>query len=156
MYDDDVRIRPAKPEDAEELADIAWRSKSYWDYPPEMMELFRGQLTIKQDFIERNPTYLIEHEETEKIAGFYALQKKDGRWWIEHLWVVPDEIGTGLGSKLFLHACEITETMGAEELYITSDPNAEEFYVHMGAERLGERESPKVPERRLPILRIKL
>ena len=62
MYDDDVRIRPAKPEDAEELADIAWRSKSYWDYPPEMMELFRGQLTIKQDFIERNPTYLIEHE----------------------------------------------------------------------------------------------
>ena len=40
MYDDDVRIRPAKPEEAEDLTDIAWQSKAYWDYPPETMELW--------------------------------------------------------------------------------------------------------------------
>ena len=64
MYDDDVRIRLAKPAEAEELTDIAWRSKGYWDYPSEVMSRFRGLLTIKQDFIEANPTYLIEHDDT--------------------------------------------------------------------------------------------
>lgn len=156
MYDDDVRIRPAKPEEAEYLADIAWQSKSYWDYPPEMMRLFRGQLTIKQDFIEKNPAYLIENEETEEIYGFYVLEKKDRLWWLEHIWLLPEKIGTGMGGRLFLHACEIAETMGASELHIISDPNTEAFYLHMGAEKTGEREMPEMPGRKIPLLRIKL
>ena len=76
MYDDDVRIRPARPEEAEELTDIAWRSKSYWDYPVDVMNIFREMLNIEQDFIENNPSYLIEHEETDEKVGFYALEKK--------------------------------------------------------------------------------
>ena len=156
MYDDDVRIRPARPEEAEELTDIAWRSKSYWDYPVDVMNIFREMLNIEQDFIENNPSYLIEHEETDEKVGFYALEKKDGKLWLEHLWVLPDEIGTGLGGKLFLHACEIAETMGAEELYIVSDPNAEEFYRHMGAEKIGEEQTEGMPERLLPVMRMKL
>ena len=152
MYDDDVRIRLAKPAEAEELTDIAWRSKGYWDYPSEVMSRFRGLLTIKQDFVEANPTYLIEHDDTGEKLGFYALEKKNGGWWLRHMWVLPEEIGTGLGGKLFLHACEIAETMGAEELNILS----EEFYIHMGAERAGETECKEIPGWTQPVLRIKL
>ena len=72
------------------------------------------------------------------------------------MWVLPEEIGTGLGGKLFLHACEIAETMGAEELNILSDPNSEEFYIHMGAERAGEAECKEIPGWTQPVLRIKL
>ena len=156
MYDDDVRIRLAKPEEAEELTDIAWRSKSYWDYPVDVMNIFRDMLNIEQDFIENNPSYLIEHEETDEKVGFYALEEKEGKLWLEHLWVLPEEIGTGLGGKLFLHACEMAETMGADELYILSDPNAEGFYRHMGAERIGEERTEGMPERLLPVMRIRL
>ncbi|MDO5114959.1 MAG: GNAT family N-acetyltransferase [Synergistaceae bacterium] len=156
MYDDDVRIRSAQPEEAEELTDIAWSSKAYWDYPVDVMNRFRGLLTIEQDFIEDNPTYLIEHEDTGEKVGFYALEKRDGRLWLRHLWILPDEIGSGLGGKLFLHACEIAETMGADELYIISDPNAEEFYLHMGAERIGEEPAEGMSERMQPVLRMKL
>lgn len=156
MYDDDVRIRLAKPAEAEELTDIAWRSKGYWDYPSDVMNKFRGLLTIKQDFVEANPTYLIEHDDTGEKLGFYALEKKNGGWWLRHMWVLPEEIGTGLGGKLFLHACEIAETMGAEELNILSDPNSEEFYIHMGAERAGEAECKEIPGWTQPVLRIKL
>ena len=154
MYDDDVRIRPAKPEEAEELSDIAWKSKSYWDYPVEVMNKFRKLLTLDQDFIENNPSYLIEHEESGDIAGFYALEEKDGKMWLEHLWVLPDEIGTGLGGSLFCHACETAETMGHDEIYIISDPNAEEFYHHMGAEKIGEKSAEEMPERILPVLKV--
>ncbi|MEG1603062.1 MAG: GNAT family N-acetyltransferase [Cloacibacillus sp.] len=156
MYDDDVRIRPAKPEEAEELSDIAWKSKAYWDYPVEVMNKFRDLLTVDQDFIEHNPSYLIEHEESDEKVGFYALEEKDGKVWLEHLWVLPDEIGTGLGGTLLCHACEMAETMGYEEMYIISDPNAEEFYRHMGAEKIGEEATDGMPERILPVLRIKI
>lgn len=138
MLDDDVRIRPAGPGEAEDLTDVAWRSKSYWDYPPEIMKEFCDSLDITAEFIENNPTYIIENEETGELIGFYCLEPKDGGWWLKHLWVVPEHIGTGMGGELFLHACEMAETSGADCLYIISDPNSEEFYLHMGAEKIGE------------------
>ena len=157
MYDDDIHLRQANPEDAEILTDVAWRSKSYWDYPADVMAMFRTMLNITQEFIENNPTYVIENEETEEITAFCALEKKDGKWHLEHLWVLPEYIGTGLGGKLFLHACEIAETvLGADELYILSDPYAQDFYEYMGAEKIGEYETPWIVGRRIPVMRIKL
>ncbi len=158
MLDDDVRIRPAEPQEAELLSDIAWLSKEYWDYPVEMMVHFRDFLTITDDFIDKNPTYLAENEETGEIIGFYSIELlEDSKWWIRHLWVVPERIGTGVGGELFLHACETAETVGANELNIITDPNVEEFYLHMGAEKVGE-EAQKIGDviRMLPILKIRL
>lgn len=158
MLDDEVRIRPAEPEEAELLSDIAWRSKEYWDYPVDMMAHFREFLTIKDDFVENNPTYLAENEETGEILGFYSIElQNDSKWWIRHLWVVPEHIGTGVGGELFLHACEMAETVGAKELNILTDPNVEEFYIHMGAEKVGVKiQQAGDVERKLPILLIRL
>lgn len=158
MLDDDVRIRPALPEEAENLSDIAWRSKEYREYPAEMMNEFREFLTITEIFLENNPSYVAENEETGEILGFYCLELLEGnKWWLRHLWVAPEHIGTGIGGELFLHACEIAETVGSDELYILADPNGVEFYSHMGAEKAGE-EIFKVGniERILPVLHIKL
>lgn len=158
MLDDEVRIRSAEPEESELLSDIAWCSKEYWGYPVEMMDLFRDFLTIKDNFIENNPTYLAENEETGDMLGFYSIERHDEqKWWIRHLWVVPEYIGTGLGGELFLHACEMAETVGADELNIITDPNAEAFYLHMGAEKVGEKlQIAGNVERKLPILLIRL
>ena len=146
MLDEEVRIRPAEPEEAELLSDVAWRSKEYWEYPVDMMSHFRDFLTITDDFIEKNPTYLAENEETGEIIGFYSIELLgDSKWWIKHLWVVLEHIGTGVGGALFLHACQTAETVGAEELNIIADPNVEEFYLHMGAEKVGE-EIPKTDD----------
>ena len=158
MLDDDVRIRPAEPEEAELLSDVAWRSKEYWEYPVDMMSHFRDFLTITDDFIEKNPTYLAENEETGEIIGFYSIELLDDfKWWIRHLWVVPERIGTGVGGELFLHACEIAETVGADELNIIADPNVDEFYLHMGAEKVGEKtQKTGGADRKLPVLLIRL
>ncbi|MCE5183987.1 MAG: hypothetical protein AGIKBDMD_00227 [Synergistaceae bacterium] len=158
MLDEEVRIRPAEPEEAELLSDVAWRSKEYWEYPVEKMSHFRDFLTITDDFIEKNPTYLAENEETGEIIGFYSIELLDDfKWWIRHLWVVPERIGTGVGGELFLHACEIAETVGADELNIIADPNVEEFYLHMGAEKIGEKtQKTGGVDRKLPVLLIRL
>lgn len=158
MLEGDARIRPANPEDAEALTELAWRSKSYWDYPPELMNEFSVSLTVTAEFLEQNPTYLIENEDFGEILGFYALEPDDGgRWWLRRHWVLPEYIGAGIGQLLFLHACELAETVGAEKLHILSDPNAESFYLHMGAERVGEERALfGAVELVLPVLEIKV
>jgi predicted N-acetyltransferase YhbS len=46
-------------------------------------------------------------------------------------------MGRGIGRALFLHAVNKARELGARTLYIESDPNAEGFYLRMGANRVG-------------------
>lgn len=158
MLEDNVRIRSAHPEEAETLSELAWLSQSYWDYSPEQMGDFSASLTVTQEFLEQNPTYLIENEDFGEVIGFYSLeQSADEQWWLRRLWVVPSHIGTGMGQLLFLHACELAETMGAEKLCILSNSNAEAFYLRMGAERIGEEKVRYgAADFLLPVLEIKV
>ena len=71
-----------------------------------------------------------------KIIGFYLLAAEGSR--LEHLWIVPDRIGTGVGRKLFNHAVRQAAALGASTMEIEADPHAEGFYKHMGAKRAGE------------------
>lgn len=138
MLDDNVRIRAAIPEEAEALSELAWRSKEYYGCTLEMMNCFRDFLTLTHDFLENNPSYVIEDVENGDILGFYSLERDEpGEVCMRHYWVVPERAGTETGQILFLHACEIAETVGAEKISIISDPNSEAFYLHMGAERVG-------------------
>jgi len=71
---------------------------------------------------------------------------------IEDLWLYPRLIGRGIGRRLFEHALLTARELGFESLLIESDPNAEGFYLAMGAMRVGERRSPS--GRTLPLLRV--
>ncbi len=71
-----------------------------------------------------------------EAVGFYALV--GGGLELEHLWVLPAWIGTGLGRTLFEHAMRRAAELGASLVRIESDPNAEGFYRRMGARRVGE------------------
>lgn len=158
MLDDDVRIRAAAPEEAEALSELAWRSEGYWGYSLDMMKEFRDFLTLTHAFIENNPSYVAEAGSSGEVIGFYSLeQKSGGEWWLRHLWVVPERIGTGVGQHLFLNACEVAETIGTKKLKILSDPHSEAFFLRMGAERSGtELCHCGDSERSLPVLEITL
>ncbi|MBP9627036.1 MAG: GNAT family N-acetyltransferase [Synergistaceae bacterium] len=159
MLEDDVYIREARPEEAESLCDLAYLSRNYWDYPEEWVSYWfeEESFPVTQEYIEKNPTYLIENEEEEEILGFYSLQKREDKWMLPHLWVIPEHIGDGYGGALFLHACETAEALGAEFLFIITDSNAEAFFCHMGAEKIEEKIHVVCgAEQIFPILRIRL
>jgi GNAT superfamily N-acetyltransferase len=97
--------------------------------------LWRELLTI-------TPAYIAEHEvfaavAGEEVVGFYALMDVGTYWSLDHLWVRPESIGRGAGRRLFAHAVERARALRPAPLRIESDPNAERFYVHMGARRIG-------------------
>jgi GNAT superfamily N-acetyltransferase len=129
-------IRRAVADDADALTAVAHAAKRHWGYPEAWMALWRRDLTLTVEFIERYPVHCAV--DADAIVGFYALLFAGADCELEHFWVVPARMGAGVGRALFEHAVERCRAIGAERLWINADPNAEGFYRRMGARRVGE------------------
>jgi N-acetylglutamate synthase-like GNAT family acetyltransferase len=148
-----VKIRRALTEDAPALTRIAHEAKQHWGYPEHWLKHWQDDLTISPDFIAGNNVYVAESETG--VLGFYALIIKQEKAELDHLWVTPQHIGTGVGKELFLHAMQHAARERVAEVEISSDPNAEGFYRKMGAHRIGETVSELDGQpRTLPLLSI--
>ena len=147
-------IRRSSPEDAETLTTIALDAKRHWGYPEHWIKHWESDLTISSDFIRDNHVYVAE--ENGEIRGFYALcVADDNKAELEHMWVTPAVIGTGVGKELFLDAMERAAKLDLSSVEISSDPNAAGFYRRMGARQIGETDSIVDGQlRKLPRLKI--
>lgn len=174
--DGHLRIRRARADEAGTLAplltDLCRRSKAHWGYARELLERWSDELRITPADIERDAVLVAESADptatppTVRVVGFarIAADPPDGATphdprtgadaWarLRDLWVGPQDIGGGAGRALFHAACEVARTLPADRLRIVADPNAEGFYIRMGARRVGEEASEVVDGRRLPIL----
>ena len=129
-------IRRATTDDVATLTNIAHDAKRHWGYPQHWIEHWRDELTISNDFVSENEVYVLASDD--EVRGFYALVVRNDKAELEHLWVTPKHIGTGVGKELFLHAMQRAGSRDVTEVQISSDPNAEGFYQKMGAHRIGE------------------
>lgn len=100
------------------------------------MTAWRENLTFTSAYVAENPTFVAEIG-GDPIACYALLLDAEG-WHLAHLWITPPYIGRGLGRVLVEHAATTARALGADALLIDSDPNAEAFYLRMGAERVGE------------------
>jgi GNAT superfamily N-acetyltransferase len=146
-------IRPASADEAAALTTIALDAKRHWGYPEHWIKHWESDLTITPDFIRENHVYVAE--ENREIQGFYALCVVGNKAELEHMWVTPARIGTGVGKELFLDAMERAAKMNVNAVEISSDPNAAGFYKRMGATEIGEVDSPVDGQaRKLPRLKV--
>ena len=145
----------AQPEHADSLTQIAITAKRHWNYPEAWIQFWIPQLTISADYISSNEVWMMTDQE--KPIAFYALSQNEDEWELGHLWVLPDHIGKGIGKQLFDHALERCKLLKIPALKIYADPNAQAFYVKMGAKKISEHHSDLFGEDRiLPIMEIKL
>jgi len=151
----EANIRRAQFTEARILSDIAYRSKSYWGYDPEYMELAKKDLRISEDSINNNWVFVIEAENI--IKGFYEL-RENSRQEAELFWlfVDPTSIGTGYGKGLMKHAIQSAMDNNFTYIKIKSDPNAEGFYKGFGAVVVGESLSTVNPNMKLPLMNLHL
>lgn len=140
-----IHIRKAIPGEANVLTQIAHDAKRYWGYPESWVEHWQEYLTITPDFVSHHEVYVAETTSGAEegtvlsgIVGFYAIVMRGEKAELEHMWVRPEDIGSGIGKELLLHAMETAAFLNAAALEISSDPNAEGFYKRMGATRIGE------------------
>ena len=148
-------IRRSSAGESGRLTEIAHQAKRHWNYPERWIELWKDTLTITPDYISSYEVFSATNEEG--VLGFYALIISGEKATLDHLWIDPNYIGAGLGKELFNHAVEKAAEMQASVLEVESDPNAEGFYKHMGARRIGETRSElDGQERILPLLALEI
>ncbi|WP_369900044.1 GNAT family N-acetyltransferase [Bacillus manliponensis] len=147
-----MMIRKAKKEEDKMLSDLAYRSKAFWGYSEEFLEKCKDDLAVTERYIESHLVYVVE--ESDEVIGFYSLSTTEQK--LDALFINPDYIGQGIGKLLWSHLLQQAKQLHIEEFTIDSDPYAEAFYLKMGAERIGEIQSTVFPERRLPLLCVKM
>ncbi len=148
-----VEIRAASASEACALTELAQAAKAHWGYEPSLLDLWAPQLTLTPDYICAHDVWVASMGDG--AVGFYALESRDSVMELEHLWVNPRWMGQGIGRALFEHAVLRARAACAVQLRVVSDPNAERFYLRMGARRVGQQEStPK--GRQLPVLLLDL
>ena len=149
-----AEIRRALPGEAATLSAIALRSKALWGYDAAFMEACRAPLTVDPEAIAKCPFYVLDEGGT--ITGFYGLSGQPPRGEIEFLFVAAERVRSGRGQQLVRHFLALARSLGFEEMDVSADPNAEDFYVAMGAVRIGEVPSDAIPNRLIPRLRFAL
>lgn len=157
-------IRQAKKEDAPILTDLSFKSKGYWNYPKECFRIWKDELTVDSEYVEKNDVFVFE--DGDRIIGYYSLIRLENDieisgikiekgYWLEHMFVSPDHIGRGAGTILFEHLRKRCGTKGIAGLKILADPNSRGFYEKMGCEYLGEYPST-IEKRTTPLLSLKI
>ena len=131
-----VAIRRADPAEADQLTEIAHAAKRHWGYPENWIEKWSADLTITADFIASNEVFVAVIDD--QIAGCCALVVTANLAEIEHMWIKPEHMGSGVGRALFEHARDRARELQLSELELSADPNAEGFYERMGAKRIGD------------------
>lgn len=148
------RIRRARRDEAAALSALAGRSKAHWGYDAAFLERVRDAMALHPEDVDRHEVWVLESASGAPI-GYHRVIPGDPAE-LEDLWVEPSAIGAGAGRRLFEHAVGIARAGGAAALEIDADPHAVGFYERMGAVRIGETPSTRIPGRLLPRLRIGL
>jgi GNAT superfamily N-acetyltransferase len=144
-------IRRAQPDEADALTELALRAKASWGYDEDFIVRCKDSLTITGDEIHHYPVFVVTIDEV--VCGYYALAIEPPESLLLALFIEPDHVRQGLGFRLFGHATATARAIGCTSMMIESDPNAEPFYVRMGAHRAGEVESDVESGRMLPLMR---
>ncbi|MFJ1543803.1 GNAT family N-acetyltransferase [Streptomyces sp. NPDC088246] len=149
-----MNVRPARRSEAGMLTELALESKGHWGYDEAFLAACREELTMHPADIDRRRTTVAE--EGGRVLGFTTLDGTPPEGALGMMFVAPDALGRGIGRLLFEHTTTEARRLGFARLTIDADPNAEPFYLAMGAVRIGATPSGSIPGRELPLLEVGL
>ena len=146
-------VRPAQASDASALTAIAQTAKRHWGYPEPWLEAWAPVLTIAPDYLARH-TVLVAERDGVPVA-FVALVDAGTHWGLDHLWILPEHQGHGLGRRLFTLAVDEARARRPGVLRIEAEPFALGFYERCGARQVGTVPAPVLgTPRDLPLLEL--
>ncbi|WP_328929279.1 GNAT family N-acetyltransferase [Streptomyces sp. NBC_00190] len=127
-----VKVRAARPAEAESLTQLVMRSKAHWGYGPEFLASCAPDLRIRPlDVTARR--IVVAEDERGTVLGLASLDGPAPRASLGLLFVEPSAIGRGVGRLLYQDALRRAVELGVRALVIDADPHAAGFYRAMGA-----------------------
>ncbi|MDF3025946.1 MAG: hydrolase [Fluviicola sp.] len=145
----ELTYQQAEIQDCQLLTETATRSKQDWGYSDNVMELWKDDLLIDEDYIRKNT--VIKVYVTGRFIGFFAVIALDNEILeIDHLWLLPGEKRKGFGSLIFKTILQYGKTNAFKKAILIAEPNAKGFYEKMGGTVQGTFQS-KIKDRQLEI-----
>jgi GNAT superfamily N-acetyltransferase len=147
-----LQLRAGRRDKARLLSELALRSKGYWGYDQAFLDACRAELTLTAEEVKTRRVTVAERDG--QVVDFSAVAGEPPEGTLAYLFVDSDHIGTGLGRVLWEHAIVAARTLGFARLTLEADPEAEPFYLAMGAHRIGSVPSGSIPGRVHPLLEV--
>lgn len=147
-----MEILRASSKDHKILTDITIDSKAFWGYSQNQIEIWKDDLTISENYINKNEVYklILENE----IIGYYSILKiNESVFKLDNLFLYQKYIGKGYGNILMKHFLEKIKFLEGKEIILDSEPNAEEFYTKFGFKTYAKLEST-IKNRFLPQMKL--
>lgn len=139
----------------EQINQIVRLSKGHWGYDEIFLNRFMENFSVTKEYLERNTSRIACIYE--QLIGFYSFSiQADGSLELDNFFLHPSQIGKGLGRKLWVAYCDTAKELGKHEFTLWADPNTESFYLKVGCEKIGVRQSPMMPDRYPPVMRCKI
>lgn len=151
-----ARLRAARPDEAASLTELGMRSKAHWGYDDAFMAACREEMTLPAAEVVARRTEVAEDPATGRVLGFATLEGAAPHGALGMLFVDPDAMGRGAGRLLYEHAVTTAARLGFTRLSIDADPNAESFYLAMGAVTVGRVPSGSIAGRTLPRMTVEV
>lgn len=149
-----MHIRAARSADLPAINAITLAAKAHWGYKQDQLDAWRDSLLTAEESIGRRPTLVAIDDEVP--VGIVQVDPSTTPWELVSCWVAPGHMRRGIGSRLVRAIAAELERAGQQSMHIDSDPNAEPFYLALGAVRIGEVPAPipGMPTRARPQLRL--
>lgn len=149
-----MTIEPAHPLDSELLTDITKKSKAYWGYSSEQMDLWSEALTVTEAYIETHSVFKLIADDI--IIGYYSFfYENENTVRLDNLFVLPEYIGKGYGQLLMEDLLSRLTAMKIKKIVLHADPNAETFYLKFGFTTTGRIENFN-KDRYLPVMELNI
>jgi len=149
-----VKIERANINDNEILTEITKKSKAFWGYSKEQILKWNDSLTISKAYIESNTAFKLLNDNI--VIGYYSyIIEEEDIARLDNLFVLPDYIGKGFGKYLVDDFLKRMRKQEIKKIILDSEPNATEFYLKIGFEKIGEVET-SIKNRFMPIMEMKL
>lgn len=114
---------------------IISESKSVWGYDEEYLKAAIPLIQIDSNWISKNKAYSIYDDE---LVGFLGIEVSESSWHLEHLWITPSKMRSGLGKYAVQFMLSEAKTAGIKSIYLFPDPPVEGFYSKVGADFTGK------------------
>ena len=148
--DPQITIRPARPEDQPALVHIMWQTILDTESDRELLLANPDLVQVPVEHLE--PTTACVAEIGGIVAGFaIVLPRPGGDAELDGLFVDPPLQRRGIGRALVSEVRRLTTAMGAAQLYVVANENAQAFYSSVGFAETGmaQTEFRLVPRMRL-------
>ena len=125
-----VVVRRGSASDAARLKEIAAAAKAHWGYGEDRVRAWAEAGGFTPEVL--GELELIVAQAGGRTVAWASVKAESETAWLEDLWVEPEWIGKGLGSRLFREAAAYARVRGATSIEWEAEPNAVGFYEKMG------------------------